>query len=123
MLDPMLMLVPYGGYISIIKLIVFLLLFFPAWLLVSWVHKDAKAVEADDVLWTAVLVGIIGVTSLLWFLIPMFAVGVVSFLLLVGGAGLAYVKHRNARVLDFDRGLTPAHIKSLISGKKCSPTG
>jgi len=117
MLDPMLMLVESGGYISIIKLLVFLLLFFPAWLLVNWIHKDAKAVEADEVLWTAVLVGIIGITSLLWFLIPMFAIGVVCFLLLVGGAGLAYVKHRNARVLDFDRVLTPAHIKSLISGK------
>jgi len=117
MLDPMLMLVEYGGYISIIKLAIFLLLFFPAWLMVNWVHKDAKAVEADEVLWTSVLVGIIGSMTLLWFLVPMYAVGAACFPLLVGGTGLAYVKHRNARVLDFDRVLTLEHIKSLVSGQ------
>ncbi len=117
MLDPMLMLVEYGGYISIIKLLVFLLLFFPAWLMVNWIHKDAKAVEADAVLWTSVLVGIIGSMALLWFLIPMYAIGAACFPLFAGGAGLAYVKHRNARVLDFDRVLTIDHIKSLISGQ------
>lgn len=117
MLDPMLMLVEYGGYISIIKLVVFLLLFFPSWLMLNWTYKDAKAVEADEVLWTAVLVGIIGVMTLVWFFIPMYAIGAVCFLLFVGGAGLAYVKHRNARVLDFDRVLTINHIKSLIAAE------
>jgi type II secretory ATPase GspE/PulE/Tfp pilus assembly ATPase PilB-like protein len=36
------------------------------------------------------------------------------YLVAVGGTSLAYVRHRNSRVLDFDRVLTVDHIKSLL---------
>jgi type II secretory ATPase GspE/PulE/Tfp pilus assembly ATPase PilB-like protein len=115
MIDPVLMVVEYGGYISIIKLIVFLLLFFPSWALINWTYKDAQAIEADEILWTSLELGIIVITLLVWFLVPMYAIGLACYLIGVGTCGIAYVKYRNARVLDFDRILTIDHIKSLIS--------
>ncbi len=37
--------IEYGGYISIIKLIVFLVLFFPLLPLISWIYSDAESLE------------------------------------------------------------------------------
>jgi len=39
-------------------------------------------------------------------------------LIVVGATSLAYVKHRNSRVMDFDRVLTVEHIKSLLVSKE-----
>lgn len=114
MFDAVLMLVEYGGYLSIVKLCTFLL-FFPSWALINWTYKDAKSIDANEVLWTTILLGTLVVTVLLWFLIPIYTVGLVLYLIGMLGSGLAYVKYRNARVLDFDKVLTVEHIKSVIS--------
>ncbi len=52
---------------------------------------------------------------LLWWLIPVYIAGLLIFLIGVGGTALAYVRHRNTRVLDFDRVLTLEHLKSLFT--------
>jgi len=111
----LLMSIEYGGYISIVKLIVFLILYLLWFLLVTWAHKDAKAVDTNVGLWMGLIVGAGALGMLLWWLIPVFIVGLLAFLLTVGGTGLVYVKHRNTRVLDFDRVLTFEHIKSLFA--------
>ena len=113
--DFLLMSIEYGGYVSIVKLIVFLTLYLLWFLLVSWTGKDAKAVDTNIGLWVGSLLGAGLVGILLWWLIPIFIVGLLIFLLVVGGIGLAYVRHRNTRVLDFDRVLTIEHIKSLFA--------
>jgi type II secretory ATPase GspE/PulE/Tfp pilus assembly ATPase PilB-like protein len=106
--------IEYGGYISIIKLIVYLVMFF-AWLpLVSWVHNDAKTVETNDVFWTGLILGAGAAGAIILLLIPIFIVGALFFLIAVGAISLAYVRHRNARVLDFDKVLTIDHIKNLF---------
>jgi type II secretory ATPase GspE/PulE/Tfp pilus assembly ATPase PilB-like protein len=106
--------VEYGGYISIIKVVVYLVMFF-AWLpLVSWVHDDAKTVETNDVFWTGLILGAGAVGAIIWLLIPIFIVGALFFLMAVAAISLAYVKHRNARVLDFDKVLTIDHLKNLF---------
>ncbi len=115
MLDSLLMVVEYGGYVSILKLVIFLALYFPWILLIHWAHKDAKAVGTNVPLWLGVLLAAGGVTILLWWLIPVFIVGALAYALGVGGTALAYVKHRNTRVLDFDKVLTVDHIKSLFA--------
>jgi type II secretory ATPase GspE/PulE/Tfp pilus assembly ATPase PilB-like protein len=51
-------------------------------------------------------------------LIPIFIVGLLVYSLAVISTSLAYVKHRNARVMDFDRLLTVDHIKSLFGGQE-----
>jgi len=107
--------IEYGGYISILKFIVFLALFFAWLLLVSWIYQDAKGVGAKEAAWTGVVFGAGAVGAIVWMVVPIFIVGVLFYVLAVGGTALAYVKHRNARVLDFDRVLTADHIKSVFS--------
>lgn len=111
----LLMSIEYGGYVSIVKLIVFLLLYFLWLLLIRWSAEDAKAVDTNIGLWIGLILGAGALGILLWWLIPVFIVGLLIFLAAVGATGLAYVKHRNTRVLDFDRVLTFEHIKSLFT--------
>jgi len=118
MLDQLLGAVEYGGYVSILKLIGYMALFF-AWLpLISWVHHDAKVLETKDVFWTGLVLGVGGAAAIIWLLIPVYLGGMLFFLIAAGGGGLAYVKHRNGRVLDYDRVLTIDHIKSLMVSKE-----
>jgi type II secretory ATPase GspE/PulE/Tfp pilus assembly ATPase PilB-like protein len=110
--------IEFGGYISIIKLLGYMILFF-AWLpLVGWVHNDAKTVETNDVFWTGIILGAGAAGAIIWLLIPIYIVGMLFYLIAVGAISLAYVKHRNARVLDFDKVLTTDHIKNLFVSKE-----
>lgn len=111
----LLMSVEYGGYISIVKFVLFLGLYFLWLLLVRWTARDAKAVDTNVGLWLGLILGVGAVAILLWWLIPIFIAGLLIFLIGVGGTALAYVKHRNTRVLDFDRVLTLEHLKSLFT--------
>ncbi len=106
MTQSLLMAVEYGGYISIVKLAVFLGLFLLWRLFVGWAHKDAKAVDTNVPLWIGVALGAGAVGILVWWLIPIFIAGLLAYLAALGGVALVYVKHRNTRVLDFDRILT-----------------
>ena len=118
MLDLLSASIEYGGYISIIKLIGYLILFF-GWLpLVGWVHHDAKTVDTNDVFWTGIILGAGAAGAIIWLLVPIFIVGMLFYLIAVGAISLAYVKHRNARVLDFDKVLTIDHIKNLLVSKE-----
>ncbi len=108
----------YGGYISVIKLITYLIFFF-AWLpLVGWVHQDTKTIETKGAVWTGVVLGAGVAGAVLWLLIPVFIAGMLFYLIAVGGTSLAYVRHRNSKVLDFDRVLTVDHVKSLVVSKE-----
>ena len=110
--------VAFGGYISIIKLLGFIILFFGWLALVGWVYHDGKAIEVTEVTWTGIVLGagIVGVG--VWLLVPIYIVGMLFYLIAIGGTALAYVKHRNSRVLDFDRVLTVDHIKNLAVSKE-----
>ena len=118
MLDQLLGAVEYGGYISILKLIGYMALFF-AWLpLIGWVHHDAKILETKDVFWTGLILGVGGAAAIIWLLIPVYLGGMLFYLIAAGGVALAYVKHRNSMVLDYDRVLTIEHVKSLMVSKE-----
>lgn len=113
--DFLLMSLEYGGYISAVKLVVFLAVYFLWLLLIGWSYKDAKGVETNVGLWLGILLGAGAAGILLCWLIPIFPVGLLAFVAVAGATALAYVKHRNTRVLDFDRVLTVEHFKSLFS--------
>ena len=118
MLDLLSASVEYGGYISIIKLIGYLVLFF-AWLpLIGWVQQDAKVLETKEGLWTGLVLGVGAGAAIIWLVIPVYIGGMLFYLIAVGGVALAYIKHRNSRVLDYDRVLTGDHIKSLFVSKE-----
>ena len=115
--DSVLLAIQYGGYISIIKFIVFvafLLLWLP---LLNWVYQDAKALEANAASWAGIVFGAAAAAIIIWMLVPIFIIGMLLYIIAVAATGLAYVKHRNARVLDFDRVLTADHIKGLFAAK------
>ena len=108
----------YTGYISIIKFLAFLVLFF-LWLpIVGWVYNDAKAVGTKEVLWSAVILATGASAVIIFLFIPVFLIGALIFAIVVATASLIYVKHRNSRVMDYARVLTAEHIKSLFSGSK-----
>ena len=109
--------VEYTGYISIIKLASFVVLFF-LWLpLVSWVFTDAKAVGTKEGYWSAVVLGTGAAAIIIWLLIPVFIIGALIYVLAVATTALIYVKHRNSRVMDYARVLTSEHIKNLLISK------
>ncbi|MGB2808575.1 MAG: ATPase, T2SS/T4P/T4SS family [Sedimentisphaerales bacterium] len=108
----------YTGYISIIKFLVFLVLFF-LWLpIVGWVYNDAKAVGTKEVMWTAVLLATGASAVIIFLFIPVFLIGALIYAIAVATASLIYVKHRNSRVMDYARVLTADHIKSLFENKE-----
>ena len=116
--DLLLAAIGYGGYISIIKFIVFLVMFF-GWIpLLTWVFQDAKVIETKEVFWTAIILGAGAIGVIIWLVMPVFIAGMLLYLIAVGGPALAYVKHRNSLVLDFDKVLTVDHIKNLLESKE-----
>jgi type II secretory ATPase GspE/PulE/Tfp pilus assembly ATPase PilB-like protein len=111
----MLISVQYGGYISIVKFVIFLILFF-LWLpLVSWVYRDAQEVGAKENVWGGIVGGAAALAILIWLILPVFVIGMLFYMAVVATTAIMYVKHRNTRVMEFDRILTVEHIKSLFS--------
>jgi type II secretory ATPase GspE/PulE/Tfp pilus assembly ATPase PilB-like protein len=112
--DLLLASIEYSGYISIVKFVIFLVLFF-LWLpLLGWVYTDARAVETKEFRWTGIVLAAAAVGSIIWLLVPFFIIGLLLYIIAVGAASISYVTHRNARVMDFDRVLTAEHIKGLL---------
>ena len=119
--------VEYGGYISLWKLLLFALAVFGWAPLVHWVFTDSQAVRTNAFTWTlAVVVG--GAVALfLWLLIPVFFVGLLLYLIVLGGTAMAYITHRNSRVADFEKILSveilrrdrgPAKNQKVAGGKE-----
>ncbi len=110
--------VEYSGYISIVKFLVFLLLFF-SWLpLLTWVYQDAKSIGAKEVFWAAIVFGAGAAAIIIWLVMPVFIIGMMFYLIAVAATSISYVMHRNARVPEFDRVLTVEHIKGLFASKE-----
>ena len=106
--------VEYGGYISLWKLLLFSLAVFGWAPLVHWVFTDSQAVRTNAFTWTlAVVIG--GAVALfLWLLIPVFFVGLLLYLIVLGGTAMAYITHRNSRVADFEKILSADHLRGLF---------
>jgi type II secretory ATPase GspE/PulE/Tfp pilus assembly ATPase PilB-like protein len=107
-----------GGYISIFKLVVFVIGLF-VWLpLLSWVNKDAKKVRTKVQDWTMAvfLAGAIG--SLVWLLIPLFVIGLLIYIIAVGTIAIIYIMHRNSLVDEYQKVLTAEHIKGLFTNQQ-----
>jgi len=103
-----------GGYIEAWKGVLMAAAFFGWMPLVNWVHTDSQAVRTNKQAWTAGIAAIGAIALLVWMLIPAFFIGFLLYLLSVGAVTVAYVVHRNARVSDFERVLTPEHLKGLL---------
>lgn len=110
--------VEYGGYISPVKLGIFVVLFF-CWIwILGWVNRDTQAVGTKTDFWTAVILVSGAVAAIIWMVVPVFIVGLLLYLIAVGATSMGYVAHRNAKVADHDKVLTAEHIKNLFSSDK-----
>ncbi len=116
-MSQMLMSIEYGGYISIIKFLIFLIFFFLWVSVLQWVHKDTGEVGTKGVYWTSIVFGAGAAGTIIWLFFPFFIVGMFAFVIFVSAAVISYIYHRNTIVMDFEKVLTPEHIKSLLSGE------
>ncbi|MFH0980907.1 MAG: ATPase, T2SS/T4P/T4SS family [Planctomycetota bacterium] len=114
--------VELGSQFSLIKLVVVTLLVVGWAFACQWVDIDAEYVKTRREQWNLIVLagGVAGFFVL--FLVPwpggLFLVGLAFLLLLAGGGLLAYVIHRNGRVVKNARVLTWAHVKSVFARRR-----
>ena len=108
----------YSDYIAIYKFVIFLTSFFLWMPLIAWVDKDAEAVGARKVFWVSVIFGSAAAAIVIWLILPFFVVGLILYLTVLAITTIAYVKHRNSIVMDYDQILTIEHIKNLFANKE-----
>lgn len=104
----------FGSYISIVKFVILLVLFFPWLALISWAFDDARTIGLNERLWGGILLATGAVFTVLWLFIPVFIVGLLLYLIGTGAVSLIYIMQRNAMVPDFEKVLTPDHIAGLF---------
>jgi|CXWL01.1.fsa_nt_gi type II secretory ATPase GspE/PulE/Tfp pilus assembly ATPase PilB-like protein len=107
-------------YIDPIKIAVSAVLFFAwAWA-VQWIDRDTGVVKTQRERWNLIVLSGSFVAFLVFFIPPwsggLFSLGVAFWLLIVGATMLAYIFHRNGRVVPDARILTVGHLKRLLPG-------
>lgn len=112
-------------YVDPIKIVISLALFFVwAWG-VQWIDRDTDVVKTKREQWNFIVLSGSFVAFLLFFIPPwsgkMFALGVAFWVLIVGATMLAYIFHRNSRVVPELRVLTIGHAKRLLPGGSGGP--
>lgn len=112
--------VPDGtGYVSLFKIgTAVALLFGWAWV-AQWIDRDTDLVKAKREQWNLIVLAGGAVGYLAYFVGPwngsLFWVGTAFWFLIAGGSMLAYVVHRNGRVVPDLRILTTGHLKRIFS--------
>ena len=95
-----------------------MILFF-LWLLTTgWIHSDAGNVEAKENYWTGIFLGVGIAAAIIWMLIPIFIIGMLLFLIASGAVFIAYLRHRDTLVMDYDRILTTDGIRELFGTRE-----
>ena len=114
--------VELGGYFSCVKLVVVSVLVVGWAFACQWADADAVCVKTKREQWNLIVLsgGVAGVFVLLFVPWPgnLFFLGLGFFLLLAGGGLLAYVSHRNGRMVRNARVLTVGHAKRLLARAK-----
>ena len=111
-----------SGYFSLVKIIVMLVML-TGWMLVApWVHHDTKRVLAPVGLWSGIVLAAGGVGFAFWLLMPAYAVGMLGYVLVVGGAVGGYVGYRNGRCREDAKitfsNLIPSFLGTAKGGRK-----
>ncbi|MCO6436477.1 MAG: Flp pilus assembly complex ATPase component TadA [Phycisphaerae bacterium] len=109
-------------YVNPIKIAIVMILVVLWGMAVQWVDRDTDVVKTRREHWNLIVIsgGFVGFIVLL---VPpwrgwLFLGGLFSWLLIAGGALMAYVIHRNGRVVPAARVLTAAHVKRLMGGER-----
>src|SRR3972149_6310248 len=112
--------VPDGiGYISFVKASVVLLLLLGWSAAAQWIDRDTDVVKTKREQWNLIVLAGGAVAYFVLFVPPwsggLFMLGLTFWLLIAGGSMMAYLVHRNGRVVPDGRILTIGHLKRLVS--------
>lgn len=107
-----------GLYFSITKLVFLLILTIPWLYFAPWVHKDARRVRTSQGLWGLAILASGALGVVIWMLMPVYAVGLLVYLVMTGAAYTAYIVHRNGRVTPEARVFTSDYFQALLSHKQ-----
>jgi len=105
-----------GGYFDPVKIVLFLLCVLLWAHNATWVQQDIIRLRIPPGGWAPLVFGAGLAALLLWMLMPIFAVGIILFIALYGGALGAYILFRNRRVAPAQTVLTLAHLRRLGKG-------
>lgn len=104
-----------GNYFSLVKLGCFWLVFL-AWVRTTdWVNLDAIAYKLRYLVWNSIIAGTFFSAVLLFWLIPVFAVGFTLLLAAYVLPLIAYIVVRNQQVGETHQVLTPSHFRYLAA--------
>ena len=103
-----------GFYISAVKPIAFIAGLVIWLVLLKWLIEDAIRVKTNVRRWT-IIAFVSGAAGLVvWLFIPLFVIGLLMYIIMVGTTTIIYIMHRNSIVDEFQKILTKEHIKSLF---------
>ena len=109
---------PTGALFSTFKAVVMLLLL-PPWLYAAaWINRDAQRYHFPQMLWNGLTLGLGALGVLLWLVVPLYAVGLLLYLVLAGGVVFAYVTQRNKRAGEGAKVFTAQHLSSVFARSK-----
>ncbi len=107
------------GYISFVKAGVVLLSLLGWAAAAQWIDRDTDVVKTKREQWNLIVLAGGAVAYFVLFIPPwsggLFMLGLTFWLLIAGGSMLAYLVHRNGRVVPDARILTIGHLKRVIS--------
>lgn len=111
-----------GVYVNLIKIAVVLVLIVGWAAILQWVDRDTDVVKTKREQWNLItlsgsLVAFLVLMLGPWHGVGLFLAGIGLWLVIAGGAILAYVIHRNGRVIPAAKVLTGDHFKRLLSGQ------
>ena len=100
-----------GGYLSLVKLLACWAVFL-AWVKTTdWVNTDCQELKLDHLRWNPIVFGVFFAAFILVWLIPMFAVAFPLLVLAYVVPLTTYILHRNSKVENNRRVLTPEHLR------------
>ncbi len=113
-----------GTYIDVSKVGIFMLAILGWAFVCQWVDRDTDAVKTNREQWNMIVVGGGITATFVWLVVPLtmgsswgpFLLGTGFYLILAGGSIMAYVFHRNGRVIAAAKVMTLGHFKRLVSG-------
>lgn len=109
-------------YVHPLKLVAVVLVFAIWTAFAQWVDKDTVQVNTYRLLWNALALGAGATAVVLALFVPVFWIGFLAMVVIVGTAMSMYIVHRNGLVRPDDRVFTMTHFRRLkeegFSGKK-----
>ena len=109
-----------GGYFSVFKIVLFLLMVVLWAHNAAWVQVDTRKVRAPQGgrMWIMSVFGTGALCLVVWLFVPLFYVGLAIFAVFYGTMIVVYVVYRNRRVAPAQTMLTVAHLQRLTQGGK-----